>query len=49
MSDALWTSIISGAVGIAFVVVGRLVDRFLPDPEDKHPLPDPPAVKNDGG
>lgn len=39
-------AIVSTAVGMAFVVVARLVDRFLPDTTGQHPLPSqgaPPA------
>lgn len=40
-----WQAVISSAVGVAFVVVARLVDRFLPDPKGEHPLPAAPAPR----
>lgn len=47
MSDTLVSQIVAAGVGVLFIVIGRLVDRFLPDPDGKHPLPSPPTISTD--
>lgn len=42
MSDEAWTQVIAALVGVAFTVLGRLIDKWLPDTTGKHPLPEPP-------
>jgi hypothetical protein len=41
--DAMWQAIIASAVGVIFTVAARFIDRILPDPQGKHPIPPPPA------
>lgn len=44
MSD-FWREVVSAlavtGVGILITVASRLVDRWLPDPDGTHPLPNP--------
>jgi hypothetical protein len=44
MSDPVTQAVIASAIGVAFTVLARLVDRFLPDPRGEHPLPPPPSA-----
>lgn len=39
MDSNLWAAVISIAAGIILTIVARLVDKWLPDPENKHPMP----------
>lgn len=43
--DAFWQAVIASIVGGLFTVAARYIDRVLPDPQNKNPLPPPPAVK----
>jgi hypothetical protein len=40
MSNDIWAQVIAVVAGILITVAFRLVDKYLPDPEGKHPLPE---------
>ena len=41
--NGAWQAIIASAAGIVFTVIARIIDRILPDPEGRNPLPPSPA------
>ena len=41
-------SVISAGVGLVLTAAARLIDKWLPDPEGKHPLPPMPDLDHDG-
>ena len=43
MNSDTTAQIISAVIGVVVITLYRLIDRFLPDPEGKHPLPPPPG------
>ena len=47
MSEEMWAQLIAAVVGAIVTVLWRLIDRYLPDPEGKHPLPPPEPRKPD--
>lgn len=42
--NGAWQAIIASAVGIAFTALARIVDRLLPDPQNKNPMPPAPGL-----
>lgn len=49
MTQDQWTQLVSILIGATGVVVWRLIDRFLPDPNGKHPLPAAPRRSREPG
>lgn len=47
-TSALIYSVVSAVVGFALTLGARLMDKFLPDPEDEHPMPELPDLNADG-
>ena len=43
MNQELTAQVVAAVVGVVATIVWRLVDRYLPDPEGKHPLPPRPG------
>lgn len=41
-------SVLSTVVGLVLTAAARLIDRWLPDPDNKHPLPPLPDTDGDG-
>ena len=39
VSDAFAQAVIASAIGVIFTVAARLIDKYIPDPDDRHPLP----------
>jgi hypothetical protein len=39
MSSTTWAQILAPIIGVLLTVIYRLVDKWIPDEEGKHPLP----------
>jgi hypothetical protein len=39
----VWQQITAAIVGAVITILWRLIDRYLPDPNGKHPLPPAPT------
>lgn len=39
MSAQAWAEILSPLIGVALTILYRLVDRYIPDENGRHPLP----------
>ncbi len=54
MSSQAWAEILSPLIGVVLTITYRLVDKYLPDEDGKHPLPssvprsDGPTSATDG-
>lgn len=42
--NGAWQAIIASGAGIAFTALARIVDRLLPDPHGKNPMPPNPQA-----
>ncbi len=47
MTPDLRAELIAVLVGAAITVLWRIIDRFLPDDDDAHPLPPHPSSDDD--
>ena len=46
MTGTEWSEVLAVIIGAVVTVIWRLIDRYLPDPDGKHPLPPAPGDSN---